>query len=40
MKGNSTNVFLETGCTTKKPKPSHTRWEICQNNGVEKERNF
>ena len=40
MKGNSTNVFLETGCTTKKPKPHHSRWEICQNNGVEKERNF
>jgi len=40
MKGNDTNVFIETGCTTKKPKPSHTRWEVCQNNGVEKEKNY
>ena len=26
MKGNDANVFLETGCTVKKPKIFHTRW--------------
>ena len=39
MKPNDINVFLETGCTTRPPKPSHTNWKICQNNPVEKEKN-
>ena len=29
MKGNDANVFLETGCTTKKPKVFHTKWIVC-----------
>ena len=29
MKGNDANVFLETGCTTKKPKVFHTKWVNC-----------
>ena len=29
MKGNSLNVFIESGCTTKPPKTFNTRWKIC-----------
>ena len=38
MKNNSINVFLETGCTNKEPKLFSSKWKVCQNNLVEKEK--
>ena len=35
MRGNDLNIFIESGCTTKPPKISHTRWKVCQNNPAE-----
>ena len=40
MKGNDASIFLETGCTNKKPKVFHTKWIVSQNNPVENEKNY
>ena len=40
MKDNQLNVFLETGCTTTGPRIINMKWKVCQNNPVEKEKNF
>ena len=39
MQPNLVNVFLETGCTTAKPKTFNTKWEVIQNNPAETIRN-
>ena len=39
MHSNLINVFLETGCTTAKPKMFNTKWEVMQNNPAETIRN-
>ena len=38
MKNNKINVFLETGCVKKPPKIFSSKWKVCQNNLVEKEK--
>ena len=34
------NVFLETGVTNNKIKTFVDNWKVCQNNAVEKEKNW
>ena len=40
MQNNSMNVFLETGVTNNKIKTFVDNWKVCQNNAVEKEKNW
>ena len=40
MYNNSMNVFLETGVTNNKIKTFVDNWKVCQNNAVEKEKNW
>ena len=40
MQNNSMNVFLETGVTNNKIKTFVDNWKVCQNNDVEKEKNW
>ena len=32
-------MFLETGCTDRKPKNFNTKWKICQNNPADDIKN-
>ena len=34
------NIFIESGCTDKKPKLFSTKYKICQNNPVESEKDI